>query len=408
MLDLLRILLHWRRPLLAFTLLVSLVAAIVAWNLTPRYHAQASILPPADNNAAFGSLSSLLQDYQIPVPGGVRTPFLPTLYAAMIRSHKMAMCVLDEFDLRPVLGTQIDSQAAAALRARTFLKYTDEKILLVGYEDTDPVRAAAVVNAYVRHLDEFIQEANSTRAGDTRQFIAGQVARCKADLEAAEEELKDFQRGNRAIEIDAQTEGALEIAGQIQGRILALEAELDVTRQYALPGAPEVRAKERELRSLRETYARLLGISQSDAAPKMQAGADSEQLFPKFEQVPDLALRYMRLTREVKVQTTLYTMLLQQLEQARIEEQKNTRVLSVLDWAVPADVPVFPRKMQIVAIAALAAFVWVALIAVFVEKLRARREDAAEAAQLAALQREWHRMPAWIRSLERLVVKSAE
>jgi uncharacterized protein involved in exopolysaccharide biosynthesis len=345
------------------------------------------------------------------VPGGVRTPFLPTLYAALIRSHKMAMRILDEFELRPVLGTHIDSQAAAALRSRTFLKYTDEKILLVGYEDTDPVRAAAVVNAYVRNLDEFIQEANSTRAGDTRQFVEGLVLRCKAELEAAEEELKEFQRGNRAIEIDAQTEGAVAIAGEIQGRILAVETELRVLRQYAKAGSHEVRAKEGELRSLRESYARMLGSSQPDTAPKLladQTGDDSEELFPRFAQVPDLALRYMRLMREVKVQTTLYTMLLQQLEQARIEEQKNTRVLSVLDWAVPGDVPVFPRKMQIVAVAALAALVWVALIAVFVEKLRARREDAAEAAQLAALQREWHRMPAWIRSLERLVVKSPE
>jgi uncharacterized protein involved in exopolysaccharide biosynthesis len=407
MLDLLRILLHWRRPLLAFTLVAAVVAAIVAWNLTPRYYSQASILPPAEDNAAFGKLSSLLQDYQIPIPGGVRTPFLPTLYAAMIRSHKMAMRIVDEFELRPVFGTHLDSQAAAALRSRTFLKYTDEKILLVGYEDTDPERAAAVVNAYVRYLDEFIREANSTRAGDTRQFVEGLVSHCKSELEAAEEALKEFQRGHGAIEIDAQTQGALEIAGEIQGRILALEAELDLMRQYARASAPEVQVKERELRSLRESYARLLGSSQPEA-PDMQPDAESEELFPKFAQVPDLALRYMRLLREVKVQTTLYTMLLQQREQARIEEQKNTRVLSVLDWAVPADVAVFPRKMQIVALAALAAFVWVALIAVFVEKLRARREDAAEAAQLAALQREWHRMPAWVRSLERLVVKSPE
>jgi uncharacterized protein involved in exopolysaccharide biosynthesis len=105
------------------------------------------------------------------------------------------------------------------------------------------------------------------------------------------------------------------------------------------------------------------------------------------------------------VQTTLYTMLLQQLEQARIEEQKNTQVISVLDWAAPGEIPVFPKKMRIVVIAALAAFLWVALVAVFVERLRERRESAAEAARLAALRREWDRMPAWVRSIEKLVVK---
>lgn len=407
MLELLRILLGWRRPLLVMTLLAAVVAAIVAWNLTPRYFAQASILPPPNDNPAFGRLSGLLEQYQVPVPGGAQTPFLPTLYASMIRSRKMATRILDEFDLRSAFGTSIESQAIEALRSRTFLKYTDEKILLVGFEDADRERAANVVNAYVRHLDEFIQEANSGRAADTRRFVESLVERGRTDLEAAEERLKEFQRQHRAIEIDAQTAGAIEMAAEIQGRIQVAETELGILRQYATSDADEVVAKERELRSLRDSYARLVN-GKANAGTQATKSPEGEPFFPSFEAVPDLSLQYMRLLREVKVQTTLYTMLLQQLEQARIEEEKNTRVLSVLDWAVPGDVPVFPRKMRIVVVAALAAFVWVALLAVLVEKLRARREDATEAAQLAALQREWHRMPAWIRSLERLVVKSAE
>jgi len=128
-------------------------------------------------------------------------------------------------------------------------------------------------------------------------------------------------------------------------------------------------------------------------------------MLPGISSVPDLALDYMRLFREVKVQTTLYTMLLQQLETARIEERKNTPVISVLDWATPGEIPVFPRKLRLIVVAALAAFAWVALFAVFVERLRERRESAVEAARLAALRREWDRMPSWVRSIEKLVVK---
>lgn len=403
MLDLLRILLRWRRPLLLITLVAAVVAAAITFSLTRRYYSQASILPPTDT-PGFGALSTLLQQYQVPIPGGGATPFLPTLYAAIIRSRKMGEHVLDEFALRDVLPGTNDTEDIQILHKRTFLKYTDEGILLVGFEDSDAERAAAVTNAFVRNLDTFIQGFNSERAADTRAFVEGQIERSSADLAAAEEALRDFQLQHRAIEIDSQTEGALELAAAIQGQILAKEVELGVVRQHALPSSQEVRALETQLRALRHRYADLVGVEPAELDSEETAEAE-EKLFPRFEEVPDLALQYMRLLRDVKVQTALYTMLLQQLEQARIEEQKNTHVLAVLDWAVPGVEPVYPRRLRIVVVAALAGFVWVATIAVFVEKLRERRADAVEAARLAALRAEWERMPGWVRSIERLVVR---
>jgi capsule polysaccharide export protein KpsE/RkpR len=171
-----------------------------------------------------------------------------------------------------------------------------------------------------------------------------------------------------------------------------------------------VSAKEAALKSLEDSYARLLSGNEAtlSAGPGAEPTGDTmnrNSLLPGISAVPDLALDYMRLFREVKVQATLYTMLMQQLETARIEEQKNTRVISVLDWAAPGDVPVYPQKMRLIAVAAIAAFAWVALFAVLIERLRERRDSAAEAARLAALRREWDRMPAWVRSIEKMVVK---
>lgn len=403
MLDLLRILLRWRKPLAAWSVVAAVVALGVTFTLTPRYYSQASILPPHEN-PGFGGISMLLQQYAIPIPGGVRTPFLPTLYASIVRSRHVGARVLEEFDLRAEFGGASLGEDLATLRSRTFLRYTDEGILLVGYQDADAGRAAEIANAFVRYLDEFIQKVNSQRAGDTRVFIEGQVQRCSSDLAAAEEALRDFQKQHRAIEIDAQTAGAVEIAAQIQIEILATEVELDVLRQHATPDAHEVQAKVNQLRILRERYRDLLGVEPGSMEDN-GAGPEVAGLFPQFREVPDLALQYARLLREVKVQMTLHTMLLQQLEQARIEEAKNTRVLSVLDWAAPGDTPVFPRRFRITAIAAAAAFVWVAIFAVFVEKIRERREDEVEAERLTALHHEWQRMPDWVRTLGRRVAK---
>lgn len=400
MLELLRILLRWRRPLIAFTLLAAAAAAVVSYRLTPRYYAQASILPP-NEEPGFGGISALLQQYQIPIPGGVKTPFLPTLYASIVSSRRMGKKILDEFELRPVFAADTEEDALHALRGRTFLKYTDDGLFLVGYQDPDPRRAADVVNAYIRHLDTIIQEVNSGRAGQTRRFVEGQIERCSSDLQGAEEAMRDFQRQHHAIQIDVQTQGALEIAAELQGRILAAEVELDLLEQRARPTAPEVRSKQEELNALRSKYEQL--TSTNPSLGKQDSAESHGDLFPRFESVPDLALQYMRLMRELKVQEALHALLVQQLEQSKIEEQKNTPVLSVLDDAEPGETPVYPRKLVLVLVAALAAALWVAVIAVLVEKLRRREAGSDETARLAALQEEWERMPGWVRRLERLV-----
>ncbi len=400
MLDVLRILLKWHRPLVALALLAALGAAIYAWTAKPRYFAQASILPPNDDSAAFGGLSSLLQQYQIPIPGGVHTPFLPTLYASIVSSRKMAAIILEEFHLAAEFGATGQEDAVAALRARTFLKYTDDGLFLVGFQDADPKRGAEVANAYVRHLDTIIQEVNAGRASQTRAFVESQIERCSGDLRKAEEGLRDFQREHHAVQIDTQTEGAVDLAATLQARIMASKVELQMLRDKALPTAPEVRQKQLELTAMQRQYDDL-----SASQPKLHATApdDASNIFLRFDTVPDLAMQYLRLMRSLKVQETLYTLLVQQLEQARIEEQKNTPVLSVLDWAAPGEHPVYPRKMLLVVIAAFAAAAWVGIVAVCVEKVRARRTNAAEAAELAALSAEWEAMPGWVRRIERIV-----
>ncbi len=404
MLELLRILLRWRRPLLVFTVLAAVTAAVVASRLTPRYYAQASILPP-NEDPSFGGISALLQQYQIPIPGGVKTPFLPTLYASIVSSRRMGKKILDEFELRPILRADTEEDALNVLRGRTFLKYTDDGLFLVGFQDPDARRAADVVNAYVRHLDTIIQEVNSGRAGQTRRFVEGQIERCSGDLQRAEEAMRDFQREHQAIQIDAQTTGAIEIAAELQGRILAAEIELDLLQQWARASAPEVRTKNEELRALRSQYEALTSSHPRLGRTKLEAGETRSDLFPPFESVPDLALQYLRLMRELKVQEALHALLVQQLETSRIEEQKNTPVLSVLDVAEPGERPVYPRKLVLVLVAALAAALWVAVIAVLVEKLRRRDTDAGESERLAALQDEWAGMPQWVRRLERLMVR---
>lgn len=69
---------------------------------------------------------------------------------------------------------------------------------------------------------------------------------------------------------------------------------------------------------------------------KLKALSDViDQYQSKLSKLPELGLTLSKLLRDVKVQETIYTMLLSQYEQAKIDETKEVAVVSVLDPAVP-------------------------------------------------------------------------
>ena len=72
------------------------------------------------------------------------------------------------------------------------------------------------------------------------------------------------------------------------------------------------------------------------------------RLIIPFKDAPELEIRYLRLRRELEVQTAVYELLSQQVEAARIEEARNTPTIQVLDYAVPATKKTKPRRMLIV------------------------------------------------------------
>ena len=63
----------------------------------------------------------------------------------------------------------------------------------------------------------------------------------------------------------------------------------------------------------------------------------STEIVVPFARVPRVGLDLARLTREAKVQQTVFELLTQQYEQAKIAEARDSPIVQVLDRAVPAE-----------------------------------------------------------------------
>ncbi|MFN8549006.1 MAG: GNVR domain-containing protein, partial [Candidatus Eisenbacteria bacterium] len=108
-------------------------------------------------------------------------------------------------------------------------------------------------------------------------------------------------------------------------------------------------------------------------------GARNETRFEiPFRDYPDLSLAYLRVFREVKVQETIYEFLVQQYEQFRIQESRDTPTVHVLDRAVPAERKTKPTRSLICISATLLAFLLSSVLAIGIEALRRMRSESPE------------------------------
>src|SRR6202012_5150021 len=88
-----------------------------------------------------------------------------------------------------------------------------------------------------------------------------------------------------------------------------------------------------------------LQTSMPGADPGSAGPGDKGELYPPLRQLPRLAVPYADLYRRVKVEETVFELLTQQYEMARIEEAKDIPVVSVIDPPGIPEKKSFPPRL---------------------------------------------------------------
>jgi tyrosine-protein kinase Etk/Wzc len=210
----------------------------------------------------------------------------------------------------------------------------------------------------------------TTEAGKQRGFIAERLTDTERELRRAEEALRQFQETNKVIALQEQAKGAVETAAQLKGEIMASEVQLEVMHKFATDANPEVIKLKQRIQEMKRHLAQMqYGKGWLLPAENHNPGEPRSEIHIPFAQVPELGLDLARLMRDVKVQETVYTLLTQQLEQAKIAEARDTPTVQTLDQAVPADRKSKPKIKLNIAIAGITSLLVGLLLAFFLEYL---------------------------------------
>ena len=297
MLFFFKTLVSWRKFILSCGVLATVIMVVVSFLLPKWYTAVTSIFPP-ETKTGIPIYAELMENLQMPLLGPMASGARPeTIFIDILKSRAIGEKLVEEFDFFTIYGVGIIEDALTRLHSKMGFTLLDNGLLILTFEDKDPERAAAVANRMVELLDEFNRTLNISRASRTREFIQGQLEQRKTVLAEAETALRDFQESHQALELDEQLRSAMEIVGQLTGKAIELEIELEILSHYTSPESEEYKRKKTEYDEILQQLSRL---------KVNQARGDDDLLrayIPTLEEVPELALQLMRLRRTVEIET---------------------------------------------------------------------------------------------------------
>ncbi len=361
----------WRHRRLVALVWLTVVVSVAVYSVVARkvYEGTVTLLSPKEESSS-GLLGGLLGGGQLALPVGAFSSNKDMLIG-ILNSRTIAQAAVEKYKLQERYEAQFMQDAIKKLQEDNIkLDIAREGVISLTVRDWDPRIAADIANFYVDQADRIVSRQGRSEAGRQRAFIESQLGRTKASLARAEESLRRFQEKNRAIGLVEQTRGAIDAAARLKGEVIASEVQLQVMRGFATDANPDVMALRKRIDEMKR---QLTQVQYGDNL----VGESRPDFQVPFTKVPEVGLELIRLTRDVKVEETVMTLLTQQYEQTRISEAKDLPIVQVLDPAVPADRHARPRLLLNVAVAAVISMMLAVMIALAVDYMQMARASRA-------------------------------
>lgn len=356
--EILHLLWGERKWLLRTTFYGLLAATLLAFLIPKRYESTARLMPPdSSSSSSLAMLASVAN--RIGSLGNVAGDFLgikssSALFVGILQSRTVQDRLIEKFNLRRVYWAWTIEDAREALADWTAIS-EDRKsgIVTIRVTDKDPNRAKAMAQVYVEELNRLVAEVSTSSARRERQFIEQRLKVVKQEWDAAAKEFSQFASKNTAIDIKEQGRAMVEAAALLQGQLFAAQTELHGLTQIYADQNVRVRALKARVAELQRQLQELGGNPGEFSSPKQ--GQD-EAGYPSIRQLPLLGVPYADLYRRMRIAETVFELLTQQYEIAKVQEAKEIPTVKVLDYPVVPEKKSFPSRLLIMLLGTLVVF----------------------------------------------------
>ena len=349
-----------RRLLLKVSAYGCAVALLVAFLIPAKFASTTRLMPPdppqGQGLAMLATLAGKVGANLGSLGGdlfGLKTS--ADLFATVLLCRTVQDDLISKFDLRQVYGEKRWVDARKELTRRTDISIDRKSgVLTIQVTDHDPKRANELAQEYIAELNNVVTQLNTSSAHRERIFLEERLGQVRTELESAEKEFGQFASKNAAIDIKEQGKAMVEAAAALEGELIATQTELQGLRQIYTDYNVRVRTAQARVNELNRQIQKLGGRTDSAAATE---GSKESEIYPSIRRLPLLGVTYADLYRKTKVEETIFEILTQQFELAKVQEAKEIPTVKILD---PPDIPekrTFPPRFLILVTGTLFAFV---------------------------------------------------
>ena len=390
----------WNERRLVFRIVAAclLASALLAFLLPRRYDSITKLMPPDNQSTSGVAVMAALASKGNLSPGlgsvagdllGVKSS--GALFIGILNSQTVQDRLIERFDLRHVYRLKYWQDTRKKLAENTSLDEERKSgIITVAVRDRDPKRAAAMAAAYVEELNKLVAQLSTSSAHKERVFLEERLVAVKQDLDQASRDFSQFSSKNKTLDIKEEARAMLQGAATLEGELIALESQLRGLQAIYTDNNVRVRSVQARIAELHHQLENIGGSAPASGAdisgatipggttpgasalagilsgatsrgipPAGRAtSADSSQSqFPSIRNLPLLGATYADLYRRVQIQETVFEVLTQQYELAKVQEAKEIPSVKVLD---PANIPErksFPPRLLIIALGGFLGFV---------------------------------------------------
>jgi len=348
-----------RRILAKVALCALLLSTVVAFLIPKEYESTTRIMPPEQQGMGAAMLAAMAGKA---VPGALGAlagsmfgmKDTGALFVELLKSGTIQDQLVDRFDLQHVYWKRYRQDTVKKLGRRTEITQDRKSgVITIVVTDTDRQRARDMAQAYVEGLDNLLIKVNTSAARREREFVEQRLLTVQSDLEKAQVELSDYASKNTTLDIKEQTKAMVEAGAKLQAQLIVARSEVDSLGQIYGEGNVRMRAANARVGELERELKKLGGSGAVSSGDE----SDNGNLYPSLRQLPILAVRWADLYRQVKIKETVFDLLTEQYELARIEEVKSIPSVRMIDspsWPEKKSFP--PRLIIMLAFTGLAVF----------------------------------------------------
>ncbi|MBW7886976.1 MAG: hypothetical protein H3C35_01270 [Bacteroidetes bacterium] len=353
-----------RRKFIFFTTLLGLILSIVIALILPKYYIAYSSIKGASSSSlnvgnllkssgAFASLGSLA-DFAMPSSGGGEINYL----TALLNSQTVQDSIIKKFKLLERYRVEKIEDAREVLKGNTVITPNIlAEIITLGIYDKDPAFATQLTEYYIEMLNKVYTNVNAQAAKNSREHLENRYRQTFHDISVLEDSMEHFQEKYRVYSIDAQTQAAIKSAAELKSELVLKEIDLGIKEKMFDKDSPEIKQLKIQIAEINKSFNEMIDGTQSK----------EQNIFIPFSKTPELALKYVRLYREIQIQTELLKIVVTLLEQAKIQEKRETPSILVIDKAIIPTKKAKPLRFVIAFVGFFGSFVFSIAIVLILE-----------------------------------------